>query len=108
MAFIVISKARLGLDALLKQNPEADIAFVRQQDKTIMEAYRKHTKPSIYRNEYWLAGGPWLCVDLYIEGNIHQFAIWNETGNVYRLGDAGAVEDDPFIYITPFHSGEAR
>jgi hypothetical protein len=94
------SLARYGLNRLLELNPNADIAFLRQQDEKIMEAYRKAANPSEWHTEYWLAGGPWLCVDLCTDGKIERFAIWNATGNVYRLDKHGAVEDDPFITIT--------
>jgi hypothetical protein len=30
-----------------------------------------------------------------------EYAIWRNTGNVYRVGDDGAVEDDPWITVTP-------
>jgi hypothetical protein len=93
------SLARRGLDALLKQYPTADLAWTRQQDEKIMEVYREQIEPSQYNTEYWLAPGPWLCVDLYVNGRIEQFAIWNRTGNVYRIFN-GAAEDDPFISIT--------
>jgi hypothetical protein len=35
------------------------------------------------------------------EAVIQEVAIWNATGNVYRVGLFGAVEDDPFIVVTP-------
>ena len=41
-----------------------------------------------------LAGGPWLVVR-YVDGE--EFAIWKVTGDVYRVGPDGAVEEDPII-----------
>lgn len=43
-------------------------------------------------------GSPWLQIDarVYLEGII-KLALWRATGAVYRVGEDGAVEDDPFI-----------
>ena len=109
-----MSKAREGLDKLLELFPEADLAWVRQQNETIMNTYREQVKPSQYSSqEYWLAPGPWLCVDLFVRGRILQFAIWNETGNVYRVAKEfeeypGSVSDDPIIIITKLGAGPWR
>lgn len=42
--------------------------------------------------------GPWICIDLSGGG---KFAIWKETGNVYHVGNDGAVKEDPIISVTP-------
>lgn len=41
-----------------------------------------------------LPNGPWVCVD-FTDGS--KFAIWKETGAIYRIGPTGAVEDDPLV-----------
>ena len=78
------SNARLGLDKLLAEYPDADISQVIHQLDS---------------------NGPWTCVDLRIDGQRTPFAIWNHTGNVYRVEGPdgeypGAVEDDPFLTVT--------
>lgn len=40
--------------------------------------------------------GWWTIFDL----DVGKFAIWNHTGNVYRVDESGAAEDDPFITVT--------
>lgn len=35
------------------------------------------------------------------EAVLAEIAIWNATGNAYRVGSYGAVADDPFIEVTP-------
>lgn len=41
-----------------------------------------------------LRAGPWLVVR-YTDGE--EFAIWKVTGDVYRVGSDGAVDDEPVI-----------
>jgi hypothetical protein len=41
-----------------------------------------------------LRAGPWLMVK-YTDGE--EFAIWKTTGDVYRIGPDGAVDEDPII-----------
>jgi hypothetical protein len=52
--------------------------------------------------------GPWTCVDLLDDGELMRFAIWNYTGNCYHLDEQGAVEEDPFIVVTPLHKTRLR
>jgi hypothetical protein len=40
-------------------------------------------------------GSPWLEVAVASGGHAAQYALWRYTGNVYRVGANGAVEDDP-------------
>jgi hypothetical protein len=53
--------------------------------------------------------GPWVCIDLR-RGSVvlSRYAIWKRTGNVYRVGDDGAVEDDPVISVTPLGATASR
>lgn len=57
----------------------------------------------------------WVCVDLVIDepGVLEngtpftylvrrRFAIWQYTGNVYRVDKHGAAEDDPFLWVSLF------
>lgn len=85
---------------LLRNFPDADVVDIWNQSSKVVDA-RKQT-PRFDDVTQFLAvraSGPWTCADLFIEDEIERFAIWNETGYVYRLDDAGAVEDDPFLKI---------
>lgn len=67
------SWVRKGFDLLMAAHPDADLLAV---------------KPTMV----------WLCVDLLAaNGPKMEFAIWRETGCVYRTGKDGAVHDDPFL-----------
>lgn len=77
---------RQGLDRLLAEYPDADVAVIVNQGN----------RDSYVRNA---VEGPWTTVDLTINGELTKFAIWNYTGNVYRCDEYGAVEDDPFIVV---------
>lgn len=103
------SKARAGLNQLLRNYPEAEIAKVVNQDQKIAKVY-EHTQGSIEPT------GPWTLVDLLMLRwstipHIEQFAIWNHTGNVHRIQGAddeypGAVEEYPFIIVTTIREGQ--
>jgi hypothetical protein len=88
-----MKESRAGLDLLLKTYPDADVALVlHQQFQT--------NYPPYVADGY----GPWTCVDLITNGERWQFAIWNSTGDVYRVQRAGdkypgAVEEDPYLEI---------
>lgn len=88
-----VSLMRQGLNALLEQFSGLDVLKVELQ--TDYEGKRP---------------GPWTLVDLGILGWSHrkEFAIWNNTGNVYRDDEQGAVEDDPMIEVTPLRDSAAR
>lgn len=107
------SKARQGFDRLLAEYPEAEVARTWNQDDAITEIYEHVeglsgvTFDFVRSTVYSTNSGPWTCVDLLTApGTIGQFAIWNYTGNVYRLDKSGAVEDDPFIVITTIREGQ--
>lgn len=87
--------ANEGLIRLLRQHSNAVLLKVDTQPVDEMKAME----------------GPWVCVDLCqiergsgteAKQRVLEFAIWKVTGNVYRVGQYGAVEDDPFIVVTPF------
>lgn len=90
------SKARRGFDALLAQFPEAEMAQAWNQDEAVLEKTMPHPEVAARLN-ISPEPGPWTCVDLIVDGELARYAIWNRTGNVYRIGSDGAVEDDPFI-----------
>lgn len=75
---VTISRARHGLNLLLKDRPF---------DYVYKVIYQMH--------------GPWIEVDLlsYPEGKLAQYAIWKVTGNVYHCR-FGEVDEDPFIVVT--------
>jgi hypothetical protein len=98
-----MTKARRGLNMLLRNYPDADVCDVWNQSSAIVEA-RERLKDTPYFDDvsqFFRSrnSGPWTCVDLLIDGKVKRFAVWNETGYVYRLGEDGVVEDDPFLKI---------
>lgn len=101
------SKAREGFERLLENYPWAEIAEVWNQKETVQQAEQRqrdfvgrvlYREPGLRMNTGM--DGPWLCVDLWENERLLRFAIWRSTGNVYRLDEIGAVEDDPFIVLT--------
>jgi hypothetical protein len=95
------SFAREGLDLLLTRHPEAEVAYV------IHQSHQDDMRVGLPMT------GPWTCVDLIIDGERRQFAIWNSTGNVYRVigpegAYPGAVEDDPFLIVVPLEQGQRK
>jgi hypothetical protein len=98
-----MSRSREGLDALLAAYPEAEVAHISNQLAEVVDAFTADMADRISIDWVHLPGehGPWTCVDLYADGRILRFAIWNETGNVYCVDGLGAVEDDPSIVLTP-------
>lgn len=101
-------RARQGLDLLLAHYPEAEVALVIHQRHA---RYSPTTRPPgqvspVLRPPWEESPGPWTCVDLIVEQERRQFAIWNYNGDVYRVTGAhgqypGAVEDDPFLTVVP-------
>jgi hypothetical protein len=82
---------REALDKLLASKPGVEIACIDgQQASEDIE----QLDGSIILG---VSAGPWVCVD-FADGQ--KFAIWKTTGNVYRVDEHGAVEDDP-IDLTP-------
>jgi len=75
----IITRARRGVDLLLELYDTAKIIKIQDQQ----------------------GSGPWLLVDLETDGGFQHFAIWKQTGNVYRA-NFGEVEEDPYLLITPF------
>lgn len=63
---------RRGLDLLFAEYPAADAVNITQ-------------------NQFWLS------VDLAVDQDIHKFAIWRNTGCVYKVDEHGASADDPFL-----------
>lgn len=86
------SPARQGLDHLLA-HVDADLLTVDlQPPRTQMAvAVDEHGHATGYETMTPGPPGPWWCVD-FADGQ--RFAIWKETGVVYRVGQDGAVEDD--------------
>jgi hypothetical protein len=108
------SKACAGLNQLLRNYPEAELAMAWNQNEEISDAVLSDA-PSRYdpREKLLRPPGPWLIVDLFMDGKIVPFAIWNLTGNVYHLQGPegeypGAVEDDAFIIVTPMGVGDGE
>jgi hypothetical protein len=79
------SRSRLALDKLLEAFPHGDVAKIDGQPGNLTGAPEYQSNP-----------GPWALVD-FTDGQ--RFAIWKETGAIYRVGDFGAVEDDPWLTL---------
>ena len=87
------SRAKLtreGLLRLLALVP-AEIASIDGQAKRTDRVYPPIDGVAVM--EVGWPEGPWVCVD-FADGQ--RFAIWKETGDIYRVGHDGAVEDEPF------------
>ena len=89
------TKARRGLDKLLASYPDAAIEKLDWQLARVRTTTRD-THSSPLREALAQPAGPWVCIDLTNGG---KFAIWKHTGNVYRVGKDGAVEDDPILTV---------
>lgn len=95
------SKARQGLDKLLELYPEAEPLQIHSQAPTVVAVYNLQP-PDEFSRGYLASSiprdpGPWTIADLADDGKALRFAIWNETGNVYRVDEHGAADDDPII-----------
>lgn len=94
------SKAREGLDCLLELYPFADIALMLTQRREIVDALTAAEKRDLFGLRFQLLSGSWTYADLWEDGELKRFAIWNTTGDVYKVGEDGAVGVDPFIEVT--------
>jgi len=85
---MTLEKARTGLFILLINYPDAMIV------KYDAQIYDEQPSGTPGTPGWWARkpDGPWVCVDL---DNGEKFAIWKETGNVFRVDENGAVEDEP-------------
>lgn len=92
------SAARQGLDRLLDAYPDADIERIDGQPAVDAGATRDYLGAPL-REILPQPAGPWVCID-FVDGS--KFAIWKNTGAVYRVDEHGAVEDDPIIQLVPF------
>jgi hypothetical protein len=89
------SPARCGLDRLLAIFPNREIESVDSQPEKPLMAYEVDDDGIRVGGPYELArnaAGPWVLVT-FVGGD--EFAIWKHTGDVYRVGLDGAVEEDP-------------
>jgi hypothetical protein len=82
---ISLELAHQGMLHLLKLFPHVQIV---KYDAQICEEFTTQIS--------W-TDGPWVCIDLT---NGEKFAILKATGNVYRVDETGAAEDDPLITVT--------
>ena len=86
-----------SLDALRAMFPDRKIERFEAQLSRPLIAYDVDSDGKRVGKPYrmWdLPAGPWLCVT-FDDGE--EYAIWKETGHVYRVGSDGAVEEDPII-----------
>jgi hypothetical protein len=63
-------------------------------EQGIAELQRRYPNATVVRGPE--SSDWWTIFDL----DVGDFAIWNYTGNVYRVDEHGATEDDPFIEVT--------
>lgn len=92
------SNMRQGLNALLRYFPAADLVRIVNQNDTLQDIFASAPPPP-FEHAQPHDPGPWTTVDLVLAGKPLRLAIWNQTGHVYRVGEDGAVEDDPFIEV---------
>jgi hypothetical protein len=99
---IELKLARQGMLLLLERFPNEMIVKYDAQiyDKREPGGWFDYVEPAPRTPGRWVPrpDGPWICIDLSGGG---KFAIWKETGNVYHVGNDGAVEEDPIISVTP-------
>jgi hypothetical protein len=83
---------------------EAQLLHHRQKVAQAMESVTVMLRMDSTVTEIRCKSNPaWLVLDIWFENQIlppemvepQQFAIWLETGNLYRVGKDFAVEDDP-------------
>ena len=80
---LAIPDVRKSLDKLLSEYPLAEVIRVDTQQASLVGAT-----------------GPWVCVDLVyrLKAELMSFAIWKNTGDVYRIDAEGRVTGDPIIF----------
>lgn len=84
-----MTRTRDALQTLLALVP-AEIAYIDGQAERGDRTYMTNDMEVV---ELGQAEGPWVCVD-FADGQ--KFAIWKETGDIYKVGPDGAVQDEPF------------
>jgi hypothetical protein len=89
------SLARRGLDKLLEAFWFREIESVDSQPGLPIVVRDIVTDE---QSMSWAPGpsGPWVIVTFV---GADQFAIWKETGAVYRVGADGAVQDEPILLV---------
>jgi hypothetical protein len=80
---------RDALQTLLALVP-AEIALI---DGQAERPASSHVHGDVEYVELGQPSGPWVCVD-FADGQ--RFAIWKETGDIYRVGEDGAVGEEPY------------
>lgn len=93
------SLARMGVNKLLALMPTREIERIDSQLPHPIMAYDvdEHGNRAGEPYRQWdLPAGPWVLVQ-FVGGD--EYAIWKRTGNVYRVGPDGAVEEDPMLTL---------
>jgi hypothetical protein len=82
-----IPHIRRALDELLRRFPDEDVISVDWQ-------LSRDIYSETVTQRMWPGGidGPWVRILL---GNTKEYVIWKHTGDLYEVGDDGAVPDDP-------------
>lgn len=86
------SNARRGLDRLLAAMAHREIRLIDSQPERPLIATNVETGEEKEITRF--PAGPWVLVDF--EGG-DSYAIWKLTGAVYRVGEDGAVDEDPML-----------
>jgi hypothetical protein len=81
------SLARRGIDMLLAEYPDADVQSIEDRGT--------HAWTTVDLVHFPKPGS------LSAVATFTRYAVWNHTGNVYRIDRRGAVVDDPFLVVTP-------
>jgi hypothetical protein len=88
------SLARLGLNRLLALMPTRELESVDSQPKRPLKARDVRTGEESIITTY--PAGPWVRV-WFVGGD--EYAIWKATGDVYRVGPDGQVQDPPMLTL---------
>jgi hypothetical protein len=93
------SWARKGIDLLLAYRPDWDVARIEDGHHVlrIPPAFLDEVGRRFAEHRVRDIASPWVIADLVTgEGVLVEFAVWRETGAVYRM-DGPAVREDPFL-----------
>lgn len=86
-----MTNERRGLDLLLSHYDDYDVVRIEQNDWWLLVDLRESFPSDVYHID--------TTTGAATEVGTLPFAIWRHTGDVYRVGLDGAVEDDAFLEV---------